>query len=79
MDPHGNLRATAGFVLGASGRFRLVEACSVWVVLETMTPFRVPNMVRHPFNKDPQRDPNLENYRFVVVLEMFRLSRFPFL
>ena len=25
-------------------------------------PFQVPNIVGHPYNKDPKRDPNLENY-----------------
>ena len=25
-------------------------------------PFQVPNIVRHPYKKDPERDPNSENY-----------------
>ena len=25
-------------------------------------PFSAPNIVRHPYNKDPTRDPTLENY-----------------
>ena len=27
-----------------------------------MVPFGVSNIVRHPYKKDPKRDPNIENY-----------------
>ena len=27
-------------------------------------PFAVPNIVRHPYNKDPKGDPNLENHPY---------------
>ena len=31
-------------------------------------PFQVPNVVRHPLLKrTPKRDPNLENYPFVLI------------
>ena len=36
-------------------------AC-MWVVLEIRVPFQVPNIVRHPYEEDPQWDPDLENY-----------------
>ena len=28
-----------------------------WVVLETRVPFWVPDIVRHPYKKDPQKGP----------------------
>ena len=27
----------------------------------------VPNIVRHPYKKDPKRDPNLDNYPFICL------------
>ena len=32
------------------------------VVLEMRVAVWVPNIVRHPYKKDPKRDPNVENY-----------------
>ena len=29
-----------------------------WVVLHIRAPFQVPNILRHPYEKDPRRDPN---------------------
>ena len=36
-----------------------------------MVPFQVPNMIRHPYKKDPQRDPTLENYPCNPMLTPF--------
>ena len=34
-------------------------------------PFEVPNIVRHPYKKDPKRDPSSENYPCVTVCRRF--------
>ena len=39
----------------------------MWVVLEIRVLFLVPQIVRHPSEKDPKREPNLEeNYSYEV-------------
>ena len=34
------------------------------VVPQIRVPIWVPNIVRQPYNKDPKRDPNLDNYPY---------------
>ena len=39
-------------------------------------PFLGPNIVRHPYKKDPKRDPNLENYPYVYHTYSLHCSSF---
>ena len=41
-----------------------MKGAIIWVVLYIRVPFSVPIIVRHPYKKDPERDPNLENYPY---------------
>ena len=42
---------------------------SMGVVRKIRVPFGVPSRVRHPYKKDPEREPNLENYPCMSVLK----------
>ena len=42
----------------------------MWVVLFIRVPFWVPNIVRHSYKQDPNRDLNLENYAYMNRLNM---------
>ena len=46
----------------------MLQCCTcIWVVLQIVVPLCVPDLARHPYEKDPERDPNLENYPVVKL------------
>ena len=47
----------------------------MWVVLFIRVPCSVPNLVRHPYKKDPERDIKLENYPCVGPVHFCKVFR----
>ena len=63
------LQRDVGVLQKPKSRKPFVISRHLCVVLLIRVPFWVPNIVLHPYNKDPKRDPDLDSYPYIIGLE----------